>query len=260
MATTTTQRRSGRSSHPTPEDRIARGKDARVQTPRESHAEFHPGRRDPVELLEQQAANRVPDLVPIRYGRMLASPFTFYRGAALVMASDLSATPTSGLTVQACGDAHLANFGGFASPERELVFDVNDFDETLPGPWEWDVKRLAASFAVAGRDRGFDDRQRRSALLAMVRSYREAMRDFAQMGNLGVWYHRIDLDLLQRWQAAASPKAVKPFQAGVGQARTKDSLRAFTKLTTQVNGRVQLVSDPPLIVPLEELFPGSEGD
>src|SRR5947208_2216267 len=137
MATTTTQRRSGRSSHPTPEDRIARGKDARVQTPRESHAEFHPGRRDPDELLEHQAANRVPDLVPIRYGRMLASPFTFYRGAALVMAYDLSTTPVSGLTVQACGDAHLSNFGGFASPERELVFDVNDFDEPLPGPGGW---------------------------------------------------------------------------------------------------------------------------
>src|SRR5213595_712688 len=144
MATTTTQRRSGRSSHPTPEDRIARGKDARVQTPRESHAEFHPGRRDPVELLEQQAANRVPELVPIRYGRMLASPFTFYRGAAAIMAADLVSSPDSDITVQLCGDAHLSNFGLFAAPDRRLVFDLNDFDETHEGPWEWDVKRLAA--------------------------------------------------------------------------------------------------------------------
>src|SRR5437660_5761992 len=150
----------------TPDDRIAIGKDARVRVPRESHAEYNPAPRDPVALLEQQAATRVPDLVPIRYGRMLASPFAFYRGAALVMASDLSATATSGVRVQVCGDAHLVNFGGFASPERELVFDVNDFDETLPGPWEWDVKRLATSFAVAGRDRGFDERERRTALLA----------------------------------------------------------------------------------------------
>jgi uncharacterized protein (DUF2252 family) len=202
----------------------------------------------------------VPDLVPIRYGRMLASPFAFFRGAALVMASDLSSTPTSGLTVQACGDAHLANFGGFASPEREFVFDVNDFDETLPGPWEWDVKRLAASFAVAGRDRGFDDRQRRTVLLALVRSYREAMRGFAENGNLAVWYSRIDLAMLDRWRAAASRKAVQRFQAGVAKARTKDSLRAFAKLTTRVDGKVQLVSDPPLIVPLADLLPEPEAN
>ncbi len=231
-----------------------------MQTPRESHAEFHPGRRDPVELLEQQAATRVPDLVPIRYGRMLVSPFTFYRGAALVMATDLSTTPVSGLTVQACGDAHLANFGGFASPERDLVFDVNDFDETLPGPWEWDVKRLAVSLAVAGRDRGFDDRQCRTTVLASVRSYREAMRSFAQMGELAIWYSRMDGAMLDRWRAQASAKAVKRFQAGVAKARTKDSLRAFAKLTTRVDGKVQLVSDPPLIVPLEDLLPGAEGD
>ena len=231
-----------------------------MQTPRESHAEFQPGPRDPVELLEQQAVTRVPDLVPIRYGRMLASPFAFYRGAALVMASDLSATPTSGLIVQACGDAHLANFGGFASPERELVFDVNDFDETLPGPWEWHVNRLAASLAVAGRDRGFDDRQRRTAVVASVRSYREAMRSFAQMGNLAIWYSRIDLSMLDRWRAQASAKAVKRFQAGVAKARAKDSMRAFAKLTTGVDGKVQLVSDPPLIVPLADLLPGAEGE
>ncbi len=270
MATSTQRQRSERpkegssrrrgKTRLSPDDRIAIGKDARVRVPRESHAELHPTQRDPVELLEQQAASRVPDLVPIRYGRMLASPFAFYRGAALVMASDLSSTPTSGVQVQACGDAHLANFGGFASPERDLVFDVNDFDETLPGPWEWDVKRLAASFAVAGRDRGFDDRQRRTALLALNRSYREAMRSFAQMGNMAVWYSHIDLALLDRWRAEASRKAVKRFQAGVEKARTKDSMRAFDKLTTRVDGKVQLVSDPPLVVPLAEMLPGPEGD
>jgi uncharacterized protein (DUF2252 family) len=254
-----TRRRTGE-TRLTPDDRIALGKDARVRTPRESHAELHPAPRDPVALLEQQATTRVPDLVPIRYGRMLASPFAFYRGAALVMASDLSATPTSGIQVQACGDAHLANFGGFASPERELVFDVNDFDETLPGPWEWDVKRLAASFAVAGRDRGFDDRERRTALLGLVRSYRQAMRSFARMGNMAVWYSHIDLAMLDRWRAQASARAVKRFQAGVAKARTKDSMRAFAKLTTSVNGKVQLVSDPPLIVPLADMLPGPEGD
>ncbi len=244
----------------TPDDRVASGKDARQRTTRESHADFHPGPRDPVELLEQQAANRVPDLVPIRYGRMLSSPFAFYRGAALVMASDLSTTPSSGLRVQACGDAHLANFGGFASPDRELVFDVNDFDETLPGPWEWDVKRLAASFAVAGRDRGFDDRRRRTVLQSLMRSYREAMRGFSQMGNLAIWYSRIDLSAVQRWRDEAHPKAVKRAEANIAKARTKDSLRAFNKLTTRVDGRVELVSDPPLIVPLRELLAEKEAD
>jgi uncharacterized protein (DUF2252 family) len=254
-----TRRRTGETRF-TPDDRIAIGKDARVRVPRESHAEYNPAPRDPVALLEQQAATRVPDLVPIRYGRMLASPFAFYRGAALVMASDLSNTPTSGVRVQACGDAHLVNFGAFASPERDLVFDVNDFDETVPGPWEWDVKRLAASFAVAGRDRGFDERERRTALLALMRSYRETMRSFAGMGNMAVWYSHMDLDIINRWRAEASRKAVKRFQAGVDKARTKDSLRAFDKLTTRVDGKVQLVSDPPLIVPLAELLPGSAGD
>jgi uncharacterized protein (DUF2252 family) len=260
MATTTAQKRAARIPHPTPADRVARGKDARRQTPRESHADFQPGPRDPVGLLEQQAASRVPDLVPIRYGRMLASPFAFYRGAALVMASDLSSTPVSGLRVQACGDAHLANFGGFAAPDRELIFDVNDFDETLPGPWEWDVKRLAASLNVAGRDLGFDDRQRRAAVVGGVRSYRDSMRNFAQMGNLAVWYSRVDLAAVQRWQAEVSRKALKRFQANVAKARAKDSMKAFAKLTMRVDGKVQLVSDPPLIVPLDELVPGPEAE
>jgi uncharacterized protein (DUF2252 family) len=239
---------------------VAKGKDARRQTPRESQADFQPGSRDPVALLEQEAATRVPELVPIRYGRMLSSPFAFYRGAALVMATDLSSTPSSGLRVQACGDAHLANFGGFGAPDRQLIFDVNDFDETLPGPWEWDVKRLAASFAVAGRDRGFNDGQRRAAVVAGVRSYREAIRDFAKMGNLAVWYSRVDMDVLQRWTAEASRKALKRFQANVAKTRAKTSMRAFDKLTTRVDGKVQLVSDPPLIVPLDELIPGREGE
>jgi uncharacterized protein (DUF2252 family) len=239
---------------------VARGKDARVQTPRESHAECDPGGRDPIAFLEQQAASRVPELVPIRYGRMVASPFAFFRGAALVMASDLSTTPSSGLRVQTCGDAHLANFGGFDAPDRRLVFDVNDFDETIPGPWEWDVKRLAASLAVAARDRGFDDRDCQSAVEASVRSYREAMRDFARLANLEVWYSRMDLDRINRWQAEASHKAVKRYRAGVAKARAKTSLRAFDKLTTRVNGHVQLISDPPLVVPLTELLPGREGE
>ena len=258
MSVATRQRTRG--AQLTPDDRVAMGRDARANVPRESHAEWRPGRRDPVGLLEEQAATRVPELVPIRYGRMLASPFAFFRGAALVMASDLSTTPSSGIEVQACGDAHLANFGGFASPERDLVIDVNDFDETLPGPWEWDVKRLAASLEVAGRDRGFDDRQRQSAVLASVRAYREAMRDFAQMGNLDVWYSHMDVAKLDRWRAQASRKALKRLDKGVAKAQAKTSMRAFAKLTSRVNGSVQLVSDPPLIVPLAELVPGPDGE
>ena len=241
-----------------PADRVARGKDARVQTPRESHAEYQPGQRDPVALLEEQAATRVPELVPIRYGRMLASPFAFFRGAALVMASDLSTTPSSGLRVQACGDAHLANFGGFASPERDLVIDVNDFDETLPGPWEWDVKRLAASLEVAGRDRGFDDRQRQSAVLASVRSYREAMRGFAEMGNLDVWYSHMDLAQLDRWRAQASRKALKRLDKGVapataarslptwesGRSSTKRSVASQRSVPTKTSGIIWLLPTP----------------
>ena len=170
-------------------DRVAQGKDTRAVTPLESHAEFTPaGPRDPVGLLLEQAKSRVPELVPVRHGRMLVSPFTFYRGAALPMAADLATTPTSGLRVQSCGDAHLSNFGAFASPERRLVFDVNDFDETLPGPFEWDVKRLAASLAVAGRDNGFTDKARRKIVLAAAEGYRTAMRGFAGQPFLDVWY------------------------------------------------------------------------
>src|SRR5947208_4928324 len=180
--------------HFTPSERAARGRSARAECPRSSHASFEiADDRDPVAILEGQATSRVPELVPVRYGRMLVSPFTFYRGAAAVMADDLSAIPHSGLTVQLCGDAHLSNFGGFASPSRDLVFDLNDFDETLPGPFEWDVKRLGASFEVAGRDRGFDKRERRSSVLTAVRAYRESMRTFAAMNNLAVWYSRLNV-------------------------------------------------------------------
>src|SRR5246127_3786830 len=175
--------------HLTLAERAARGKKARADVPRSSHATFDPpaGRPDPVALLEAQAQTRVPELVPIRYGRMLVSPFTFYRGAALIMASDLAATPRSGLTVQCCGDAHLSNFGVFASPERRLVFDINDFDETLPGPWEWDVKRLATSMLIAAQDNGFPVKDQEQILLDTVEEYRKAMRRFAGMPNLDVW-------------------------------------------------------------------------
>ena len=177
-------------------ERVARGKAARAEVPRSSHAAFEPAahRPDPVELLERQAQTRVPELVPIRYGRMLVSPFTFYRGAALIMACDLAATPRSGLTVQCCGDAHLSNFGVFASPERRLVFDVNDFDETLPGPWEWDVKRLAASMLIAARDNGFAAKDQDRIVLDTVEEYRTAMASFAEMKNLDVWYAHLDIE------------------------------------------------------------------
>src|SRR5664279_3891511 len=182
--------------HLTVTERSARGRDARTKVPRSSHAGFEPAsdRPDPVELLERQAATRVPELVPIRYGRMLVSPFTFYRGAALIMASDLAGTPRSGLTVQCCGDAHLSNFGVFASPERRLVFDINDFDETLPGPWEWDVKRLAASMMIAAQDRGFAIKDQERVVLDTVSEYRTAMADFASRTSLDVWYAHLDIE------------------------------------------------------------------
>ena len=183
--------------HLTPEERAARGKAARAVAPRSGHGEWEPApdRRDPVDLLEEQAASRVPELVPIRYGRMLVSPFTFFRGAAYPMAADLAGAPRTGLQVQLCGDAHLSNFGGFAGPDRRLVFSINDFDETLPGPFEWDVKRLVASFAVAGRDRNFDAKQRQGdQSRAVTSSYREAIKSFAAMSNLDLWYSRIDVE------------------------------------------------------------------
>jgi uncharacterized protein (DUF2252 family) len=208
-------------------DRVARGKDARAQAPLESHAEFTPDRaRDPVGLLLEQAKTRVPELVPVRHGRMLVSPFTFYRGAALPMAADLCTTPTSGLRVQLCGDAHLSNFGAFASPSRRLVFDVNDFDETLPGPFEWDVKRLAASLAVAGRDNGFSRKDRRQIVLAGAEGYRTAMRAFAGQHFMDVWYAHVDVDdAIAEFRSQMKASRVKATEKMVAKAHTQDSMR-----------------------------------
>jgi uncharacterized protein (DUF2252 family) len=239
----------------------AAGKAAREETPRAAHGDWKPAadRRDPVEVLEQQAESRVPELVPIRYGRMLASAFTFYRGAAAIMAMDLAGTPESGLRVQACGDAHLSNFGAFAAPDRRLVFDVNDFDETLPGPWEWDVKRLAASFEIAGRDRGFSKQERRAAVLSAVRAYREAMRSFATMRNLDVWYARLDVEtLLAEIAKVADRQLVKKAERSAEKAGRKNSLKAFDRLVHEVDGEPRFVSDPPLLVPVRELIPDDQ--
>ena len=246
-------------SHP---DREARGKDARAVAPLESHAEFRPdSSRDPVGLLLGQAQSRVPELVPIRHGRMLVSPFTFYRGAALPMAADLAGTPASGLRVQLCGDAHVSNFGAFASPERRLVFDVNDFDETLPGPFEWDVKRLAASLSVAGRDNGFPAKDRRKIVLAAVEGYRTAMRGFAQQPLLDVWYAHMDIEqTVGLFRSQIKAKRFKAGEAMLAKARTRDSMQALGKLTTVVEGRRQIISDPPVVVPVEELFSDMQAD
>jgi uncharacterized protein (DUF2252 family) len=247
---------------PSRADRVARGKDARAVAPLESHAEFSPGRsRDPVGLLLGQAASRVPELVPVRHGRMLVSAFTFYRGAALPMAADLAATPASGLRVQLCGDAHLSNFGAFASPERNLVFDVNDFDETLPGPFEWDVKRLAASLAVAGRDNGFPAKARRKIALAAAEGYRTAMSGFAGQPFLDVWYAHLDIEpALSQFRSQVKAKRLKEFEKLLTKAHTADSTKALGKLTTVVDGRRQIISTPPTIVPVEEVFSDVQAD
>ena len=242
----------------TPADRAARGKAARAEVPRDSHAAFEPppDRPDPIGLLEQQARTRVPELVPVRWGRMSVSPFTYFRGAALPMASDLAGTPVSGLAVQACGDAHLSNFGVFGSAERRLVFDVNDFDETLPGPWEWDVKRLAASLEVAARGNGFPGKQRREIILAAVGRYRQAMRDFAGMTNLDVWYAHVDVDQLRaQFDPQLKARQRKVVDKGLATARTRDSMQAVAKLTRTVDGRPRIISDPPLVVPIDDLIP-----
>jgi len=225
--------------HPgSPAERAAAGRAARKRAPRSGHGEWAPsaGRLDPVELLEHQAASRVGRLVPLRYGRMLASPFAFYRGAAAVMAADLAGTPASGFETQLCGDAHLANFGGFASPERRLVFDLNDFDETLPGPWEWDVKRLVVSFSLAARERGCSDRERGRIVAAAAREYRVTMRRLAAMGNLESWYQQLDADsIAARWGPEAGARQRRRFERSVAKARAKDSDRAFAKLTEVVD-------------------------
>jgi uncharacterized protein (DUF2252 family) len=258
--------------HLSKDQRVALGKQARTVAPRAEHEgwEPSPNRPDPVSLLESQAKSRVQELVPIRYGRMLVSPFTFYRGAALIMASDLAATPRSGLTVQACGDAHLSNFGVFASAERTLVFDVNDFDETLPGPWEWDVKRLAASLAIAGRDRGFSDRDRAVVVLDAVAGYRTEMAKLAAQGDLDVWYARMDIEkvlaelggelgLTGKKPDKSLSKAKVQAEKNLAKARTRDSMQALGKLTEVVDGETRFVSDPPLLVPIEELVSEERG-
>ena len=248
--------------HFTVAERVARGKAARKEIPRRSHAEWEPSpaRPDPIALLEEQGRTRVTELVPIRYGRMLVSPFTFYRGAAYVMAADLSGAPRTGLHTQLCGDAHLTNFGAFAAPDRRLVLSINDFDETLPGPFEWDVKRLVASFAVAGRDRGFDDKARAGINLAVGQAYREAMAGFAAMGNLALWYTRLDIEELEKQiRAQATPAQLKRYEKNIEKTRTKDSLKAFGKLTHVVDGELRIVNDPPVITTIEEVFGPGHG-
>ncbi len=249
--------------HSSVAERAARGRAARAEVPRSSHAKFEPSasRADPVDLLQRQAATRVPELVPIRYGRMLVSPFTFYRGAALIMANDLAGTPRSGLTVQCCGDAHLSNFGVFASPERRLVFDLNDFDETLPGPWEWDVKRLAVSMLIAAKANDYAVKDEERAVLETVEAYRSAMAGFAGMNNLDVWYAHLDIEsTLQELGSQFKPVMFKRAERTLAKARTRDSMSAFSKLTHVVDGEVRIVDQSPLIVPIEALAPGDERD
>ena len=251
------------SAAPSASESASRGKAARGAVPRSSHAEFEPAakRSDPVELLERQARTRVPELVPIRYGRMLASPFAFYRGAAAIMAEDLAGTPRSGLQVQCCGDAHLSNFGVFASADRRLVFDLNDFDETLPGPWEWDVKRLAASLLIAAQSNDFRKREQRRIVLECVESYRRTMAGFAAAGNLDVWYSRFDVEsVLATYAAQFKPRVVKGAEKTFAKARTKDSMFAQSKLTHVVDGELRIVDRSPLIVPIDVLASGTRRD
>ena len=256
-----------RRGHLSLEQRVARGRAARAAAPRSAHGSWEPAadRPDPVGLLEEQAASRVPELVPIRYGRMLVSPFTFYRGAALVMAADLAGTPGSGVTVQLCGDAHLSNFGVFGTPERQMLFDINDFDETLPGPWEWDVKRMAASFEVMGRARGFSAADRRDVVQAGVREYRHRIRHAAGMGTLDAWYDQLAVGgLLKQVRKEVRVKRLDRKEARrahrhVAEAYTRDSTRVFAKRAGEIGGELRIVADPPLIVPIEQLVePGSE--
>ena len=245
-------------------ERRASGRAARNRTPRSSHGGWEPTaqRVDPVSLLEEQARSRVPELIPVRHARMMVSPFTFYRGAALLMASDLAITPTSGLTVQLCGDAHLSNFGLFGTPERRLTFDINDFDETLAGPFEWDVKRLVTSFEIAGRHRGFTDSERRASLLAAARGYREHLLGAAAASVLDAWYDTFDVEQVQAWlrderQAArAGKRQVKGFDEVVAKARTRDRMKAFSKLVAPVDGKLRITGDPPLIMPVEDVVGG----
>jgi uncharacterized protein (DUF2252 family) len=266
--------------YPRIDERRARGEDARGRTSPSSHMKWSPatGRPDPVALLEEQNLTREPDLVPVRHGRMMVSPFTFYRGAAKIMAADLKDTPVAGLNAQLCGDAHLSNFGAFASPERTLVFDLNDFDETLPGPFEYDVKRMAASFTIAGRNNGFSKADTREATLASVTSYRQAMTAFADMGTMDIWYAHLDEDQIKsaaqtavaeaqkeaktakkkgakkaRRRARKAEKAEKAAEGSGEKARTRDSLQALSKLGELVDGQYRIVGRPPIVVPLRDI-------
>lgn len=275
--------RSRRINHLSLDERLGQGRTARDRTPPSSHAGWSPAadRPDPVGLLEEQDRTREPDLVPVRHGRMMVSPFTFYRGAARIMAADLAGTPVAGLSTQLCGDAHLSNFGVFASPERRLVFDLNDFDETLPGPFEYDVKRMAASFVIAGRNNGFARADARAAALASVTAYREAVADFAQMSTMGIWYARMPEDQLmalvqdavaevakEEKKAGKAKKAkahrdgreekaarevARRAQKNIAKAHTRDSVQALSKLGEVVGGQYRIASQPPVIVPARDL-------
>src|SRR5437764_9743421 len=272
-------------AHPSLDERAEHGRNAREHTPLDSHSGWRPAadRPDPVALLDEQNRTREPDLVPVRHGRMMASPFTFYRGAAAVMAADLKGTPTAGLGAQLCGDAHLSNFGLFASPERRLVFDLNDFDETLPGPFEYDVKRMAASFLIAGRNNGFAKADARAAAVASVAAYREAMADFARMPTMDVWYAHFDEDRFRTLiqdallaetstgakkdkkgkaakkeqkdpkQAKVAKEAARRAEKNLAKAHTRDSVQALSKLAELVDGQYRIVSQPPVIVPGRDL-------
>ena len=250
----------------TVQERAAAGRERRDQVPVASHAQWSPapGRPDPIALIEEQNLTRDADLVPVRHGRMLASPFTFYRGTAGIMAADLRDTPRAGLNTQLCGDAHLSNFGVFASPERKLIFGINDFDETLPGPFEYDVLRLAASFTVAARNNAFTGGDVRSATLAAVRAYREAMRDFARMGTLEIWYADLDeQDVMSalavavdtssgKAQKKAAKRARRTAEKSALKARSRDSLQALSKLAEHVDGSYRIISSPPVLIPARE--------
>jgi uncharacterized protein (DUF2252 family) len=266
-------------AHPSLDERAEHGREAREHTPLNSHTGWQPAadRPDPVTLLDEQNRTREPDLVPVRHGRMMASPFTFYRGAAAVMAADLKDTPTAGLDAQLCGDAHLSNFGAYASPERRLLFDLNDFDETLPGPFEYDVKRMAASFTIAARNNGFSKIEAREATMASVTDYRQAMTGFAQMGTMEVWYAHLDEDDIRASVRAAVvagehleldkkhkkgkpgkadralERAAKNAEKSMQKARSRNSLQALSKLAEQVDGQYRIVSNPPIVVPLRDV-------
>ncbi|HET8813534.1 MAG TPA: DUF2252 domain-containing protein [Solirubrobacterales bacterium] len=244
-----------------PARRAANGKAARRQLPRSDHAELDVGSRDPLEILRRQDESRIPELVPIRYDRMLASPFAFFRGAAAIMAADLSRTPATGLAAQLCGDAHLSNFGVFSAPDRRLVFDCNDFDETCPGPFEWDLKRLAASIAVAGRERGFDPKERERATRGAVASYRRSIREFAKMRTIDVWYSRLDVEpVLGVLRSQLDERRYRQIERRLAKARAKDSVLAFERLAREQDGEIRIVSDPPLITPLEELTDSADAE